>query len=399
MQEKELKKEKKDIAFIIGKMNQGGPSRVFLNICSLLDRNKYSITLIQIQKGGQLQNEIPADVRIKYAKPESLFNNEKDKNRLNIIFWRAIKLLIRILSKIIKTITGEKDEVNWALTELFIKKDTESYDLTMSLIEGTSNYYLAKFVNARIKIGRIPTDYRVLTDRAGFDKKYFKLLDYIVTNSLINHNYLCEVFPDIKNRFLYVDTIVIPEQLHKLADQHDGFQDDYKGKRLTTLARLDDTKGVDLIIESVNILRNKGKSNFRWFIFGRGDKTKYLKMIDEYKIDKFICFMDPVHNPYPFLKQSDIYVQPSRYEGKSNAVKEAKALFKPVIITSFNTANEHVTHMKDGIISKEISANALAESILLLFENPEIGKAIAEYLQMNFKGNSYEFDKILALIK
>lgn len=396
MQEKELKK---DIVFITGQMNQGGPSRDFLNLCSLIDRNKFNVTLIQIHKGGQLEKEVPTDVKIKYARPESLFNNEKDKNRLNIIFWKAIKLIIRILSKIIKTITGKKDEVNWALTELFIKKDDENYDLAMSLIEGTSNYYLAKFVNAGIKIGRIPTDYRVLIDRAGFDGKYFKLLNYIVTNSLINHNYLCEVFPDIKDRFLYVDTIVIPEQLHKLAEQHDGFLDNFKGKRLTTLARLDDTKGIDLIIESVNILRNKGKSNFRWYIFGRGDKTKYLKMIDEYKIEEFICFMEPVPNPYPFLKQSDIYVQPSRYEGKSNAVKEAKALFKPVIITSFNTANEHVTHMKDGIISKEISANALAESILLLFENPEIEKAISEYLQMNFKRNSYEFDKVLSLIE
>ena len=395
MQEKELKK---DIAFITGQMNQGGPSKDFLNLYSLIDHNKFNITLIQIHKGGQLEKEVPADVKIKYAQPESLFNNELDKNSLNTFFWRAIKLLIRILSKIIKTITGEKDEVNWALTELFIKKDTESYDLAMSLIESTSNYYLAKFVNARIKIGRIPTDYRVLIDRAVFDRNYFKLLDYIVTNSLINHNYLCEVFPDFKNRFLYVDTIVIPEQLHKLADQHDGFQDDFKGKRLTTLARLDDTKGVDLIIESVNILRNKGKSNFRWYIFGRGDKTKYLKMIDEYKIDEFICFMDPVPNPYPFLKQSDIYVQPSRYEGKSNAVKEAKALHKPVVLTNFNTAKEHIEHLIDGIIAEDISAFSLANSIQELLSNQKLCNEIESNLKKSMKGNMEELNKILNLL-
>lgn len=40
-------------------------------------------------------------------------------------------------------------------------------------------------------------------------------------------------------------------------------------------------------------------------------------------------------NPYPYIKACDIYVQPSRYEGKAVTVREAQILGKPVVITRF----------------------------------------------------------------
>ena len=99
-------------------------------------------------------------------------------------------------------------------------------------------------------------------------------------------------------------------------------------------------------------------------------------MINDYKLTNHFFLMDPVSNPYPFVKQSNIYVQPSRYEGNSNAVKEAKALFKPVVLTNFNTSREHLTHMYDGIIASDIGENELADSIQLLISDAKLVSSI-----------------------
>ena len=47
-------------------------------------------------------------------------------------------------------------------------------------------------------------------------------------------------------------------------------------------------------------------------------------------------------NPYPYIKKADIYVQPSRYEGKSIAIDEAKILKKPIVVTNFSTAKDQI---------------------------------------------------------
>jgi glycosyltransferase involved in cell wall biosynthesis len=51
-------------------------------------------------------------------------------------------------------------------------------------------------------------------------------------------------------------------------------------------------------------------------------------------------------NPYPYINQCDIYVQTSRYEGKSIAIDEAKCLLKPIVVTNFPTVfDQSVTEL------------------------------------------------------
>ena len=213
---------------------------------------------------------------------------------------------------------------------------------------------------------------------------------------------LCNVFPEMKMKFLYLETIVNPIILNKMSVKEKGFDYDFEGIRIVTLSRLDDTKGIDLAIEACKILVLNGNNKLKWYVFGNGsdeNKNKYSKMIINYKLTNHFFLMDPVNNPYPFVKQSTIYVQPSRYEGNSNSVKEAKALFKPVVLTNFNTSSEHLTHMYDGIIASDISENGLADSIQLLISDAKLVSSIKNNLKNSIKGNQSEFNKILNLIK
>ena len=63
------------------------------------------------------------------------------------------------------------------------------------------------------------------------------------------------------------------------------------------------------------------------------DKIKESGMEDE------VIILGKKANPYPYIKKCDIYIQPSRYEGKAVTVLEAQMLGKPVVITDFPSSD------------------------------------------------------------
>ena len=76
-------------------------------------------------------------------------------------------------------------------------------------------------------------------------------------------------------------------------------------------------------------------------------------------------------NPYPYLKQADIYVQPSRFEGKSIALDEAKILNKPIVVTNYSTAKDQINRWNEWNNCRD-EFRCLAEGIEKLINDTEI---------------------------
>ena len=71
-----------------------------------------------------------------------------------------------------------------------------------------------------------------------------------------------------------------------------------------------------------------------WYVVGYGgDELLIRKAIAETGMEKHFVLVGKQINPYPYIKACDIYVQPSRYEGKAVTVREAQILGKSVAIT------------------------------------------------------------------
>ena len=102
-------------------------------------------------------------------------------------------------------------------------------------------------------------------------------------------------------------------------------------------------------------------------------------------------------NHYPYIKACDIYVQPSRYEGKSVTVREAQMLCKPIVVTNYPTASSQIKDGVDGVIvpmDNEGCAKGLARVML----DEALQQRIEEYLQGHDYGNEAEVEKIYRLL-
>ena len=85
----------------------------------------------------------------------------------------------------------------------------------------------------------------------------------------------------------------------------------------------------------------------------------------------------------------DIYVQPSRFEGKAVTVREAQILCKPVIIANYKTAASQVQDGKDGIIVPQPNED-MANAIVTFIQDKQKQENIISYLKTHHLGNEME---------
>ena len=103
-------------------------------------------------------------------------------------------------------------------------------------------------------------------------------------------------------------------------------------------------------------------------------------------------------NPYSYMRACDLYVQPSRYEGKAVSVREAQLLCKPVIITKYDTSDSQLEDGTDGIVVP-MDNEGCASGIAALLRDPERMRQLSENCKKRDYTNSAEVEKIDALME
>ena len=86
-------------------------------------------------------------------------------------------------------------------------------------------------------------------------------------------------------------------------------------------------------------------------------------------------------NPYPYIKNSDIYVQTSKYEGFGLAIAEARMLNIPVVTTRFDAVYNQMIDEKNGLVV-DMNADAVCDGILRLINDTELRERIVQYLSI-----------------
>jgi glycosyltransferase involved in cell wall biosynthesis len=132
----------------------------------------------------------------------------------------------------------------------------------------------------------------------------------------------------------------------------------------------------------------------RWFLIGfGGDEALIKKRIEEAGMQDYCIILGKKENPYPYMAVCDVYVQPSRYEGKAVTVREAQILCKPVIISNYKTAHSQVHDGIDGIIVPK-SNEEMADAIVEFLQDKQKQREIVNHLQRNHYGNEDEASKL-----
>lgn len=401
---------KRKLLFIMDTFPLGGISKSLLALLNELDSNKYEIDMLLMRQEGLFVPMIPRHVTLL---PEPLpveFRNPHPKNLLrnlsSLSFPEWLKWMRFSIKCSVARITGGLHR-HIQVMDKWLGKNTPSitkhYDAAIAYQGGRCIYYLIERIDATVKIGYVHTDYRMSEVDymlRPVDKHYFPQLNAIVTISPKCRQSLIEEFPDIAHKVKVIENICSPKLICSMAnDQIYDFDDDgYVGVKIVTMGRFDiQTKGLDLAIAAAKILKDDG-IKFKWYFVGDGKQRQEVeKLISDNALQKDVILLGAKANPYPYIQRCDIYVQPSRFEGKSVALDEVKALHKPVVVTNFSTVYDQFIDGKTAIIC-EMNPVDIAGKIKRLIMDKNLRDTLISNLQQEKVGNEEQAQVFESLI-
>ena len=160
---------------------------------------------------------------------------------------------------------------------------------------------------------------------------------------------------------------------------------------ISTVANIRPVKGIDVLIRAAAIVcRQFPHANF--VIVGHHGEGGYFKDLQDLCESLGICenikFVGGQDEIGPFLNMSQVFCLPSRSEGFSNALIEAMACSLPCVATRVGGNSEALQDGSNGYLVENEDAEAMANRILALLQNPggakEMGAAARRVVEERF---------------
>lgn len=389
-------------------MEIGGAETALVGLLNALDPARVDVDLFLYDHRGEMMQFIPKWVNLLPQIPKYSVLERPIVELVKRGFWgiAAARMWAKRISKVAYKRSGSKLENNGGLDKMskcatpLLPRISPSmtYDLAISFL--TPHRIVAEKVKAKKKIAWIHTDYTRVWVDAEDELKVWQKYDYVASISGDVTNTFLQVFPSLAPKIVEIENILSPTFVRKRAElQNVDKEIRHEGAiTLLSVGRFSDAKNYDNVPDICKRLINKTKLNIKWYIIGYGgDEALIRQKIKEAGMEEHVILLGKRSNPYPYIKACDIYVQPSRYEGKSVTVREAQMLCKPVVVTNYPTAPSQIRSGIDGVIvpmDNEGCANGLAEVIC----DKPLQERIIAHLKTHDYGNESEVEKIYTLI-
>lgn len=382
-------------------MEVGGVERSLISMLNNFNYKNYNVDLMLYSHTGDFMNLLP-------KQPNLLEENKKYKTfRMSIAqIFKSGNLCIglsRVLARLKAKSYNNKEngyiqmQYMWKYKLPFLPHTKKEYDVAISYL--WPHYFIADKVKAKIKIAWIHTDFSTIETDIYMDIKMWNKFDQIVAVSQECKNAFIKKYPILKDKVLVIENITSPEFVKTLSNEkiyNQIIKDDRF--KILSVARLSHAKGIDNAVRAMKILKDRGYDNIAWYVVGYGGDENMIKdLISKNKLEDRFILLGKKTNPYPYMKACDLYVQPSRYEGKAVTVTEAQVLGKPVMITNYATANSQVKDGIDGYIC-DLSVEGIVDGIEKLYKDSELRNKLANNCNNIDFSNSYELEKIYKLI-
>lgn len=391
-------------------MELGGAETSLIGLLHALDPELVDVDLFVYSHRGALMQYIPGWVNLlperkAYAMIESPIREVLSAGQLGMVFGRLRAK--RLHKAYLATLTEDerKNDISvfptisaCVMPHLPSLHNLGEYDLAISYLQ--PHDIVRQKVKAKKYLAWIHTDYSTIHLNADQELPIWNAYDHIVSISPdVAKGFLLK-FPSLASKIVEMENI-LPQSyiLQRASESDDKVSAMMRGDvvNLCSIGRIGYAKNYDNIPYMAAELKKLGLK-FRWFIVGPGAHDDIDVLSKQLGVADEVCFVGSSDNPYTWLKRCDIYVHPSRYEGKSIVVREAQILCKPVIITNYPTAKSQIQDGVDGIIC-EMDNQKIAETIFALAVDKDKQQSLINYLSQHDYAGLSEVNKIYELMK
>jgi glycosyltransferase involved in cell wall biosynthesis len=382
----------------------GGVERSLIGLLSKIDYSRFDVDLMLYKHEGEFFPLLP--------KEPNLLEEVKQYTTFRKSIKQIIKdgnfsiALSRLLAKYMGSLHGKyiKSEepgylviqYGWKLSMPFLPKLEKEYDVAISFL--WPHYFVNEKVKAKRKIGWIHTDYSNIPLNKQLEQQMWNEVDRIVAVSDSCKDSFLRTLPSFEDKVDVIENILSPDFVIEQSKENVAEEIPLNDGRtkLVTVGRLSYAKGIDDAAWACRKLVDQG-FDIEWYIVGYGPEEGDIKeLITKLDIQDRFIMLGKKMNPYPYIQVCDIYVQPSRYEGKAVTVREAQILGKPVLVTNFSTAKSQVQDGIDGLITP-LGIDGIVDGVKTLILDKELRDKLVINTRVTDYGNSSEVEKLYTL--
>ncbi|MCQ2484432.1 MAG: glycosyltransferase [Clostridia bacterium] len=337
---------KKKILFIIDSLTGGGAEKVLVNLVNNMDTNKYDITVETMFFNG---------VNARFLKPEIKLFCKKAP-----CFHGVSHIIKRIPDRV--------------LYKYFIGQ--AKYDVVVAFMHGASAKVVAGCPDKKIKkyawihINEMEhgTIWKFYPTRKQTVESYSRFDKVVAVSETVKDAF--EKYSHLGEKIIVKYNVNDTQRIKKMSEEE--FERNKDTFYISTFGRLSSQKGFDRLIRISKKLKDEGK-NFEMHIFGKGEDEKILSdLIAENKVGGTVFLDGFTDNPYKIMKNSDLFVCSSLYEGLSTAMSEAVILGVPVVTTDVSGAKEVLGNNNEYGIVTENDEDKLYEALKDIIENKKL---------------------------
>lgn len=373
----------------------GGAEKVLVNFANYLVEKGHEVEVLETYEKGllkpQFDNRVTFNAICSKAYTSKYYASLDDiKHEKNII-----KIVMKLMKLCFSKIVGYRRFAEQLAAKNYKGK---KYDVAINYLEIESPQFVLNNIKADKYMQWIHTDIQKLApgelDAFAF---FYNSMDNIICVSETAKETFCNIYPQLREKthviYNFYDTNLIKQR----ADEKIELKKDKI--IILSVGRICAEKAYPRAIEVINKLISEGY-DFKWYIIGDGGERQKIKnKIKEYKLENYIELLGLKDNPYPYIKNCDLFFLPSLYEGFPTVTIEAKVLHKPVLSTEVSGIREQIKNGKQGMIV-ENSEEGIYYGLKKLFDNPELLCELADNSDMaNVLDNEIKYNKLIELGK
>ena len=388
----------------------GGAEISLIGLLQSLDYSKYDVDLFVYSHRGELMDFISKEVNLLPEVKEYAQIERPLKDVIRDGYWKIALARLKAKMQFRRYVRRNHPKDGSAVFQYVSSavspylpslKYLGEYDLAISFL--TPHNIVLEKVKAKRKAAWIHTDYSRIDVNTDMELPIWSLFDHIVSISQEVTKSFVSRFPSLQQKIIEIENILSAKFVRERAELISPQEVALEMKReegetvLLSVGRFCESKNYDTVPDICRRIIEAG-CPVKWYLIGYGgDEPLIRRKITEAGMEGKVIILGKKTNPYPFIKVCDIYVQPSRYEGKSVTVREAQILCKPVVITDYPTARSQVKDGIDGVIVP-LDNEGCAAGIVRLIKDLERQGSLVEYEMVNDFGNESESRKIDGLL-
>lgn len=337
--------KKNKILIVIGTLTSGGAERVVSILSKALVNSMFDVEILMYYD-KPIWYEIDNRINITIVE-----NNVEKKSKIFRILW---------MRKYIKN---------------------SDFDIVLSFLAPFNILTIASLIGLRIPI--------IVADRNDPrhvpNKIYMRILrnvlyrfaTRVVTQTQNNKDYFSKT---IRKKCVVIhNPVFIKDKINKVINTK-------REKEIVTIGRLEEQKNQKLLINAFEIVI-KTHPDYKLIIYGEGSKHYELNQyIKDRNLQKKVNLAGARQDVLDCIKNSELFVLSSNYEGMPNALIEAMCLGLPVISTKVSGAIDLIRSGENGLLIDINDKHSLANMINILLERKhyaaEMGTKAMEVTQI-----------------